>query len=230
MQSMTFVGLGGLGVTCSPRGPSFPGSNPAEFDGFFQDVKILSTSPSGRDLSWELWVWDFWLVKEPQAWKKIGLWAIFNRHIHVLVIPKFWGAQYYGSEKVAVHWAAITTPLIQCNIMQYNTSGERYNLSRFPYWSLLIHLTIDQLSFCPSINQSINPFNNHINLQNSPSIHPKYINFSSSTYLCLYMYLCDWRSSTAFIIQSTIAISFTWSSRGRRLDQKWQVINPRWRR
>ena len=41
------VGLGGLGVTCSPRDPRFVGSNPAEVDGFFQDVKILSTSPPG---------------------------------------------------------------------------------------------------------------------------------------------------------------------------------------
>ena len=38
------VGLGGLGVPCSTRDP---GSSPAEVDGFFQDVKILSTSPPG---------------------------------------------------------------------------------------------------------------------------------------------------------------------------------------
>ena len=30
------VGLGGLGVTCSPRDPKFAGSNPAEVDGFFR--------------------------------------------------------------------------------------------------------------------------------------------------------------------------------------------------
>ena len=42
------VGLGGLGVTCSPRDQKFAGSNPAEVDGFFQDVKILSTSPPGE--------------------------------------------------------------------------------------------------------------------------------------------------------------------------------------
>ena len=30
------VGLGGLGVTCSPRDPRFAGSNPAEVDGFFR--------------------------------------------------------------------------------------------------------------------------------------------------------------------------------------------------
>ena len=29
----------------------FAGSNPAEVDGFFQDVKILSTSPPGGTLS-----------------------------------------------------------------------------------------------------------------------------------------------------------------------------------
>ena len=37
------VGLGDLGVTCWPRDPSFAGSNPAEVDGYFQDVKILNT-------------------------------------------------------------------------------------------------------------------------------------------------------------------------------------------
>ena len=47
------VGLGGLGVTWSPRDPRFAGSNPAELDGFFQEVKILSTSPPGDHLSWE---------------------------------------------------------------------------------------------------------------------------------------------------------------------------------
>ena len=41
------VGFDGLGVTCSPRDPRFAGSSPAEVDGFFQDVKILSTSPPG---------------------------------------------------------------------------------------------------------------------------------------------------------------------------------------
>ena len=46
------VGLGGLGVTCSPRDPRFAGSNPVEADGFFEDVKFLSTSPPGGTLSW----------------------------------------------------------------------------------------------------------------------------------------------------------------------------------
>ena len=46
------VSLGGLGVTCSPRDPRFAGSSPAEVDRFFQDVKILSTSPPGGTLSW----------------------------------------------------------------------------------------------------------------------------------------------------------------------------------
>ena len=46
------VGLGGLGVTFSPRDPRFGDSNPTEVNGFFQDVKILSTSPSGGTLSW----------------------------------------------------------------------------------------------------------------------------------------------------------------------------------
>ena len=46
------VGLGGLGIMCSPRDPRFAGSNPAKVDGFFQDVKILSTCPPGATLSW----------------------------------------------------------------------------------------------------------------------------------------------------------------------------------
>ena len=41
------VSLGGLGVKCSPRVPVVAGSNQAEVDGLFQDVKILSTSPPG---------------------------------------------------------------------------------------------------------------------------------------------------------------------------------------
>ena len=46
------VGLGGLEVMCSPRDQRFAGSNPAEVDGFFQDLKILSTSPPGGTVSW----------------------------------------------------------------------------------------------------------------------------------------------------------------------------------
>ena len=42
------VGLGGLGVTCWPRDSRFAVSNPAEIDGFFQDV---STSSPGGTLS-----------------------------------------------------------------------------------------------------------------------------------------------------------------------------------
>ena len=39
--------------------PRFVGSNPAEVDGFFEEVKILITSPSGGTLS----LGDFRLVK-----------------------------------------------------------------------------------------------------------------------------------------------------------------------
>ena len=78
------VGLGGFGVTCSPRDPRFAGSTLAEVDGFFQDVKFLSTSPPGGTWSRESWVWDFRLIKEPQAWKNRPLRKI-NRHIHILV-------------------------------------------------------------------------------------------------------------------------------------------------
>ena len=90
--TIEIVGLGGLGVTCSPRNQRFAGSNPAEVDGFFQDVRILSTSPPGGTLSWGSRVWDFRLVKESQAWKNRPL-NKSNRHIHVLVIPKFGEAQ-----------------------------------------------------------------------------------------------------------------------------------------
>ena len=64
---MHVVGLGGIGVMCSPRDPSFAGSNSAEVDGFFQDLKILSTGPPGGTLSRRSGVRDFRLVKEPQA-------------------------------------------------------------------------------------------------------------------------------------------------------------------
>ena len=67
------VCLGGLGVTCSPWDPRYAGSNPAEVDGFCQDVKILSISPPGGTLSWGSRVLDFRLVKEPQPWKNRSL-------------------------------------------------------------------------------------------------------------------------------------------------------------
>ena len=56
-------------MSYSPRDPRLAGSNPAEATGFFQDVKILSTSPPGGTLSWGSRVWDFRFVKEPQALK-----------------------------------------------------------------------------------------------------------------------------------------------------------------
>ena len=46
------MGLGGLGVTYTPQDPRFAGSNPAEVDGFFQDVKIPNTNPPGGTLTW----------------------------------------------------------------------------------------------------------------------------------------------------------------------------------
>ena len=61
------VGLGGLGVTCSPQHPMFSASSPTKVDGFFQDVKDLSTYPPGGTLSWGSRVLDFRLVKERQA-------------------------------------------------------------------------------------------------------------------------------------------------------------------
>ena len=84
-QSWKNVGLGGPGVPCSLRDPRLAGSNPAEVDGFFQDVKILTTSPPGGTLGWSS-------LKKLKS-EKIGLSANFNRHIYVLVISKFGGAQ-----------------------------------------------------------------------------------------------------------------------------------------
>ena len=46
------VGLCGLGATYFSRDQRIAGSNPAEVYGFFQDVKILSTSLPGVTLSW----------------------------------------------------------------------------------------------------------------------------------------------------------------------------------
>ena len=48
---MFIVSLDGLRVIYLPRDPRFTGSNPAENDEFFQDVKILSKSPLGGTLS-----------------------------------------------------------------------------------------------------------------------------------------------------------------------------------
>ena len=43
------VGLGGLGVTCSPRDIRFAGSNPAEIDGLFSVRKNPEHKSYGRD-------------------------------------------------------------------------------------------------------------------------------------------------------------------------------------
>ena len=57
------VGLGGLWVSYSLRDPRFVGSNPAEVDRLFQDVKVLSTSTPGGTLSRWSRVSDFRLSK-----------------------------------------------------------------------------------------------------------------------------------------------------------------------
>ena len=66
------AGLGGLGLTCSPRDPRFAGSNTAEVDGCFQDVKILSKSPPGGTLSWGSRVYISGSLKNLDP-EKIGL-------------------------------------------------------------------------------------------------------------------------------------------------------------
>jgi hypothetical protein len=61
-------------------------------DGFFQDVKILSTSPPGGIFSRDPESEISGSLKNLKP-EIIDIWAKFNRHIHVLVIPKFRGAQ-----------------------------------------------------------------------------------------------------------------------------------------
>ena len=46
---MKSVGLGGFGVTCSPRDPMFAGSHKAEVDGFFSGSKNPEHKSSGRN-------------------------------------------------------------------------------------------------------------------------------------------------------------------------------------
>ena len=50
--NFSFLVLSSLRVMCTPRDPKFAGSNPAEVDGFFQDIKILSISPLGGNKLW----------------------------------------------------------------------------------------------------------------------------------------------------------------------------------
>ena len=57
------VGLGGLGVTCSPRDPRLAGSHPAEVDEFFQDLKLLLHKSSGSDFKLGVPSLRFRLVK-----------------------------------------------------------------------------------------------------------------------------------------------------------------------
>ena len=44
------IGLSGLKVLCLPRDLRFVGSNSAVVSGFFQEVEVLSVSPSGGTL------------------------------------------------------------------------------------------------------------------------------------------------------------------------------------
>ena len=94
-----YVYLVGLEGTCSPRDPSFAGSNASEVDGFFQDVKVLSTS----------------LLNNLKT-EKIGLWAKFNRHIHVLnTYIRRSTIALKRSQCIGQQW-----PPLQYNTIQYN--------------------------------------------------------------------------------------------------------------
>ena len=60
------VGLSDLGVLASSRS-KVQGSNPAEVDRFFQDIKVLNSSPPRGTLNRGSRVGDFRLLKEFQA-------------------------------------------------------------------------------------------------------------------------------------------------------------------
>ena len=80
--NVQIVGVGGLGVTCSPRDQKFVGSNPAEVDGFFSGCKNPEYKSSRRDFKPRVPSLRIHDLKT----KKIGLGAKFNRHIQILVI------------------------------------------------------------------------------------------------------------------------------------------------
>ena len=100
---LNVVGLGGLGVMCSPRDPKFGGLNTSEVDGFFfSGRKNHEHKSSGRDFKLGGPEYEYSGSLKNLKPEKIGLWAKFNRHIHVLVIPKFGGAQYIWKGRSAL--------------------------------------------------------------------------------------------------------------------------------
>ena len=147
------------GVTFLPRDPRFAGSNPTEFDGFFQNVKILSTGPPGgpeSEISGSL---------KNMKPEKIGLWAKFNRHIQVLVIPKF-GGSTRDLEKVTVHWAAMTTPskqiqmYIQSQTVPYGCPDDYHPSTRI--WTGTTDHKVMFLPLCHSGGQIYHNSRNHL--------------------------------------------------------------------
>ena len=109
------VGLGGLGVPCSPR--DVRGFKPGwgRWIFFFSGRKNPGHKSSGRDF--KLGVPSLEIsgsLKNPKT-ENIGLWAKFNRHIHVLV-SKF--GEHNRSKKGRIALGS-NDPLI--NTIQYNT-------------------------------------------------------------------------------------------------------------
>ena len=96
--------IGVLGVTCY-RDLKLAGSNPTEVDGLSQNVKILSTNPPEYEISGLL------INLKPE---KIGLWAKFKWHIHVLV-SKF--GEHNRSQKGCSALGSNEHPI---NTIQYN--------------------------------------------------------------------------------------------------------------
>ena len=77
----------------------------------FSERKNPEHKSSGRDFKLGVPSLRFQAFKEPQAWK-LGLWAKFNRHIHVLVIGYLNLGNIIDLTKVAVHWAVMNTPSV----------------------------------------------------------------------------------------------------------------------
>ena len=87
--NLCFTGLGGLGITGSPWDPNFADTKPGGGWWIFSGLKNPEHKSSGRDFKLQVQSLRFQIRWKNLKPEKIGLRAKFNRHIHVLVIPKF---------------------------------------------------------------------------------------------------------------------------------------------
>ena len=146
-------GLSGLGVTCSPRDPRFAGSNPAEVDGFFEDVKILGTSPPGETLSWGSRVWN---LKRSQCigqqWPSLQYNTIqYNTTMYRVGVTDFktwlhyqlpiYDMQTYNQDSTINSWPLQSGGVMRLNF--FNTAELPLNPSRFACYRECVTLTCD---------------------------------------------------------------------------------------